>query len=278
MRGPAWLTATALAVASVACTVGETRYEKLYLPVRDEPTEGPAVCATDDWVQPDLTRLTVCGQGKGHCYGAKKSALGGGFAKDTCKADGEVCYPDAVLAAGGKKLKKCAAIIGNGGGCIVLDLVPEMRERGKGLLKQDACDDGEVCAPCINPEADNASTTFCEPQGVHDRDCRGGPATEATEVCCHGMGSCLSRDGVPADARDDLTGQECSENKLCAPAAMVSNKPVKCEVAGFDGVCMDTCFAEVLQGAEGLLRASCQVTERCIPCAVAAGRGMPGCE
>lgn len=263
-------------VASVACTIGETRYEKLYLPVL-EAEEGPSVCGTDDWVKPDLSELEECGDGQGHCYDAKKISHGDGFEK--CKKPGEVCIADSVLRAGGKKLKSCTSIagVGNKGACVNIDLIPEMKAQGAGVLKQDVCDDKQVCAPCTNPLANNAPTGFCEEMGVHENDCKGGGAATEVERCCHGMGACLEPEGVPADSRDQLDKQECSDARICAPASLVTGKPAKCTVAGLDGVCVDTCFAGMLTGTAKLTRTDCQVTEVCIPCVVGKSQGMPGC-
>jgi hypothetical protein len=262
-------------IASVACTIGETRYEKLYLPIR-ETQEGPRVCGTDDWATVDLSKLEECGKGQGHCYPGKKFSHADAFEK--CEKAGEVCVGDNVLKAAGKPIKKCTSIagIGNKGACLNIDLIPEMKKRGSGALKQDVCDEHQVCAPCTDPEHDNAPTGYCEEFGVHEKDCKGGAAAEE-EICCHGMGTCLSPDGVPEDARSDLESESCSGGKLCAPASMVSGQPMKCTILGFDGVCLDTCFARMLVSTTTLTRTDCQVTEVCMPCAVGKGM-MPGCE
>ena len=149
----------------------------------------------------------------------------------------------------------------------------------KGALPTEGCDPDERCAPCIDPR-DGTKTGLCDDVGVYEKDCVGGAGEQGeSQSCCYGLGACLDEGGIPEDARGDLPRMNCAAGKLCAPAAMADNNPRKCETPlGFDGVCLPLCFANMLKGVEKVMGGGCQATEVCMPCAVAAGRGMPGCE
>src|SRR5262245_29261593 len=55
-------------IAMTACTIGETRYETVRLPAKTK-SEGLKKCPSP-LANLDLTKLKVCGEGKGkaHCY------------------------------------------------------------------------------------------------------------------------------------------------------------------------------------------------------------------
>jgi hypothetical protein len=259
----------------VACRMGETRYvEETYL-LRKAPS---GTTCTSPFKKVDLASLEECGdgKGKGHCYEAKKFALSDGLI--ACSRAGEVCVPDEMLKADGGKLTSCHSIIGEGA-CVQAGLIPELERRGRGILQRDSCDEGFTCAPCKNPEANNAPTGFCEEIGAHEEACVGGKGQEL-ETCCHFAGVCLAPDGVPADKRSALDQDSCTEGRLCVPAALSDGVPVKCSgPAGLPGVCLDVCFAGMLASAEIVLGGgNCRATEVCLPCAVGKSQGLPGCD
>jgi hypothetical protein len=117
----------------------------------------------------------------------------------------------------------------------------------------------------------------CEPAGVHEKECVGGEAQEAPELCCHYAGVCMVKSGVPEEQRDSMETDSCTSGKVCAPITQVTAKPVKCDFLGTKGVCMDKCFNGMLKGLS-TIRGSCGPTEVCMPCAVAADQGMVGCD
>ena len=88
----------------------------------------------------------------------------------------------------------------------------------------------------------------------------------------------MPEDIVDGEQREQLGRDVCSKKKLCVPASQADGKPVKCEVLGADGVCIDLCFAAMLRGASTVLRSSCGPTEVCMPCAIGKSQGMLGCE
>jgi hypothetical protein len=265
----------AVSVPGVACRIGETRFlEETY-----DVEKASAVETCDSPFQSvELSSLEACGEenGKGHCYDGEKIALADSLV--ACRSPGKVCVPDEMLEAAGRKLRSCHSIIGDGA-CVQAGLIPELARRGKGILQKDSCADGFTCMPCKNPEANNAPTGFCEPIGVHEAACVGGKNAKV-ETCCHYAGVCLAPDGVPADKRDQLEQDSCSGGKLCAPAALSDGVPVKCSgPAGLSGVCLDVCFARILASTEIVLGGgSCRPTEVCLPCAIGASQGLPGCD
>lgn len=255
------------------------------------PASSGGDCA---FVTPDLGKLTPCGDGKGHCYDAAKTPHADMFGP--CPSAGQVCVPDEVLEAGGKTLQACNSGIGEGGGCITIALVPAMDAdpRARQFLKQDVCDADQICAPCINPEANGASTGVCEPTGVRG-ECASSAPAPATDggasgkplpTCCsHGKtsgGVCIGEALIPEDQRSDAPEDTCKDGDRCVPKALFEGKPVTCNSGLLGGgVCLDTCFNEMMGFAStiGILgKDRCGDTEVCVPCTFVSGKGVPGCE
>jgi hypothetical protein len=270
----------ALSVGSVACVIGEARTEV----VEYDPHKATQELVCDsDFVKADTSGLTACGGaggGKGHCYDRTKTTLGADdeFADPKCK-DTEVCVPDKILAAAGKKLKTCTfKATGTPAPGACMSVISKQINGNIAALKSDECDDDEGCTPCINP-IDKTDTHTCDEQGVHADACTGGALGKQTELCCHGNGLCIDGDAVPGGQQDSLDRQTCKkDNQVCAPAALVDGTPHKCSALGISGVCLDFCFAEMLQGAKAIGRGDCGPTEICLPCLIGKGQGVPGCE
>lgn len=289
-----------------ACTLGSPTY----VGVESEPTDGDAgaeaaskpassgssssggatggTCGTDDFVKPDLAKLTACGDGKGHCFDKKKVSLADVLVP--CADATQVCVPDEVLKAGGEKLKTCKSIIG-AGACLTSALIPEIEKQGGSALGQDVCDAGQKCLPCTDPRNGNAPTGFCEAIGVHEKECSaggaaagdGGAKTTAPGCCTtngKSNGMCLPETAIPEAQRDKTKADSCAAGNKCVPAAFVEGKPVKCAALFEDGVCMDKCFDDMLKtaGSIGVLSSKgCGSTELCVPCSFLKGQGAPGC-
>lgn len=262
-----------IGVAITACSIGETNYETIKLPIREaketRTCESPFVTA-------DLAKAKPCGtDGKSHCFAWSKTSV----PKDQlepCDDPEEVCMPDKLLLAGGKKAAACKFAGSEPGGCVPLAF-KQVRENAS-ILQQDACEEDERCAPCIDPR-DDTDSGVCNEQGVHEKDCVGGPGEQGdVQTCCAGLGVCLNEKAVPEDSRGDMSSMGCKSGKLCAPAAMADENPKKCETAlGFDGVCLPLCFAPMLRGMQGA-SSDCGPFEVCLPCLVGEGQGMPGCD
>jgi hypothetical protein len=259
-------------IFAAACSIGETTYETIKLPVRVK-TE-TRTCESP-FVKPDIQKLKACAGGKGHCYDKAKLPIPD--SKLTPCEGNEVCVPDKLLLANGKKPKACKFFIADKPGACVSLLVKDVEEN-KDTLKQDACDADERCIPCINP-LDGKDTRICDvPSGVHEADCVGGTAADDLKACCHGMGVCMTEEGAPPDNRENMSRDSCPARHLCAPASMATGKPVKCDVLGMSGVCLDLCFAEMFKATTKVMRSSCGPTEVCMPCVLGASQGMPGCD
>jgi hypothetical protein len=256
------------------------------------PSGAPATCGADDFTKPDLSTLTACGGGKGHCYDKNKVSIAGILV--ACPDASKVCVPDEVLLADGQPLAKCTSLIGPGG-CVAADLIPMIAAGGGSVLKQDVCAAGLTCVPCTNPQDNNAPTPFCQPIGVHSKDCSAsgggaggdGGAPAPLPACCttngKSNGVCLSETAIPEAQRSQAKADTCAAGNKCVPAALVNGKPVTCS-AGFlgAGVCMDQCFNDMMKiaGQIGFLDSKgCGTTELCIPCSMATqgGAPVPGC-
>ena len=298
--------ATTMAVAGSACTLASPTH----IDVQPSPdtsssdatqgtgssssaagsnTNGAAsVCSS--FTKPDITKLTACGDGKGHCYDKTKTPGADNF--NACPDASTVCVPDEILNAGGNKLKSCTSVIGPGG-CItlsILNLPPDLKSQSS-ALKQDVCDAGQVCAPCTDPTHNNAPTPFCQAIGVSDKACTSGTgdagaaASAPAQGCCatngKSNGVCIAESAIPASEKNQVITDTCSTGNVCAPAAFVAGTPTKCsaDLLG-TGVCIDKCFNGLmsLAGDIGLLPTQgCGATEVCIACLFLSGQGVPGC-
>jgi hypothetical protein len=301
------------AIGSQACTLGSDTYitaEEGSTSSGDKKDAGPktdgggsalssgpaaATCSGGTFTKPDVSTLTACGDGKGHCYPAAKTPFAPMFG--ACPTASDVCVPDEVLVAGGQKLKTCTSIIGEGG-CITMALIPEMEAdpRAKAALKQDVCDAGQICAPCTNPEAAGELTPFCQPIGVFG-ECSGGGATapapdggaappKPLPTCCsHGStssGVCISEAAIPDDQKGQAPVDSCSGGTVCVPKAIFEGKPVVCNSGLLGkGVCLDSCFNEMMGFASmiGILgKDRCATSEVCVPCTFMSGQGITACD
>lgn len=261
--------ALAITAPIVACQLGD-QHETIELPLREVSTT--RTCDSP-FQKPNVGELEACGDGKGHCFEATKSPLDPTQLPDC--GGGRVCVPDKVLSAGGTKLKACTFFLQNKPGACVSLLLKDINAH-KGQLQPDVCDPDERCAPCINPQ-NGLDTHLCDDVGVHEAACKSGSG-EADDLCCHGAGVCINREAAPPDKRDDLIRDTCDEGKACAPTSMVDGAPVKCDVLGASGVCIDLCFANMLRGAKTVLRGGCGPTEACLPCVIGKGQGVVGCD
>ena len=300
-----WITAVAVTMATAACTLASPTY--ISSSTAEDTSEGgapasssgatpgtpaggggPVTCSTSDFVKPDLTKLTACGDGKGHCFAKDKISLAPQLV--ACADPSMVCVPDEILNANGQPLKSCASIIGPGG-CVTATLIPQIISEGGGQLKPDVCGDSMLCVPCKDPRNNGAPTPFCEPIGAHANACAAGTPTptgdggagSALPACCttngKSNGVCLAETAVPADQRDQTKKDTCAEGNKCLPASLVSGKPVTCKALLGAGVCMDKCFNDMMKfgGDIGLLgQTTCGTTEVCVPCGLSSTK-IPGC-
>jgi hypothetical protein len=300
-----WITVVAITMGTAACTLASPTYISSQEgdqtseagassspngggPGPSNPDAGPVSCGTNDFVKPDLSTLTACGDGKGHCFAKDKISMAGDLV--ACADASMVCVPDEILLANGQPLKSCTSVIG-AGGCVTATLIPQIIKESAGALTQDVCTPTQLCVPCTNPRANGAPTPFCQPIGAHSSACGagapapgtdGGPAT-ALPTCCttngKSNGVCLVETAVPADQRDQTKQDSCAPGNKCLPASLVSGKPVTCAALLGAGVCMDKCFNDMMKlgGDIGVLgRTTCGETEVCVPCGLSSTK-IPGC-
>ncbi len=195
---------------------------------------------------------------------------------------GGLCIPDDFIAAGGVlQAQPCNSI--NGTGRCMSVCVPQVQEFIT-FLTQDVCEDGKMCAPCIDPMTG-------EPTGACDlaKGC-GGPDDEepvplacpydgpplidpnqfpACPACSAGGAHCLPNDMVPGDQGDQLG--DCDADSKCVPdefiASMGKHVPATCaSLAGAEGRCLSRCLPEVAEQADRLPQSSCPLDEVCVPC------------
>jgi hypothetical protein len=305
----------ALATTTQGCTIGDTVVHVMPGPESDAgPAAAPngsgggggATCSPGAFTKPDLSKLKAC-KTHGHCW--EKTKMPSGFAAQlaACDDPSQACVPDEVLTAGGGKLKSCSqpdslkAAVGESGGCITIALIPEMASRGSAFLKRQECDEGQVCAPCKNPEDNGADTPFCQPIGVAETACEGpktvgggdggAPTPTSQQACCTTTGKsngvCMGS-GVLSDSQKDQLPQDvCAETDRCLPAALVKDSATSCNVNFLlgKGVCLDKCFNGLMRvaGFLGILPTEgCGPTEVCAPCSFmkdqAGGKPVPGCD
>jgi hypothetical protein len=308
------LSFAAFALASQACTLASPTEVKM---VPKDDTAGTSAAATDakssadpsgasdaamtcsaKFTKPDLSTLTACGNGKGHCAvkANMTTPMQKFFGPDTCK-DGQVCVDDEFIKAGGSELKKCTSSLAGAGRCVVYDLNAPMVADGRGAVLKTAkseCDAGLTCVPCVDPTNNNADTGICHPAGLTDGACSAAgsdttsaaPAAPAAE-CCGGKGQCMLKSGMPNGAGDKMEQDTCADANVCAPKALVAGQASKCTTMLMSGICLGGCFNSMLEkvGEVGLLRqGDCADAESCVPCSVIkkfiAGDGtpVPGCE
>jgi hypothetical protein len=270
--GPA-LGALLLVTTIAACHIGENTSETVTVAA---PTSPETRTCDSPFVAVDLDTLTPCGNAlaKGHCYEQAKTSFSIGDVPD-CDDPGMICVPDKILTANGAKMKSCKFLGGNLDGACSSLLQTELAAH-KDEVTQEGCDADERCTPCNDPRTGENDGT-CDPSGVHTQACIGGKGAD-DEMCCHAAGVCMDRDAVPADSRDSMNRDSCSKsNQVCAPTAMSDGVPHKCSLLGVSGVCLDVCFATMLQGVQRPGRADCGPTEVCLPCFIGKSQGMPGC-
>ena len=108
----------------------------------------------------DPKTLTACcpdHPGKAHCVSTSK--VPASLQASVGKCDGEnSCVPDTFISTGGVFTPKKCTAFGAEGRCMS-PCIPAVADKAA-LLKQDVCDEDELCVPCINP-LDKSDTGVC---------------------------------------------------------------------------------------------------------------------
>lgn len=202
----------------------------------------------------------------------------------TCDSGG-VCVPDPFIAKGGLHVPKdCTVDVDGSTGVCMSGCIPEVGQYA-GILKQDVCDSGEFCTPCVSP-LDGSDTGAC---ALRENICGadiGGPGGGSGGVCPYegpplidpasfptcdqcGDASCVDKNLVPVDFHSRLN--ECDSDSFCVPNELVETAgnfiPTTCTaVAGFEGRCLSECLPEVQERADLLSQATCATSQLCVPC------------
>lgn len=120
-----------------------------YSPVTGEST-GACEQAGDSPTEAAPPGFKACGDGAGFCVAMDAASSGGMMVmlpQLECD-DGEVCAPKVKVLDQKACFAHCDSTIGGPGACIPKYIIPEAMQT---FLMQATCDDGDVCAPCINP-------------------------------------------------------------------------------------------------------------------------------
>jgi len=224
----------------------------------DEPEEQP------------VSFPTCCDDGMGEDLGtcvpnafvpAEQASLLG---QDTCAA-GNLCAPTPI-AAGTYQPQTCASWGASEGRCLP-SCLPDIAAQAA-QLRQDICDQGELCAPCFDPLTGD-STGSCELEG----DEPGDPAYEFPTCCDNGMGTdlgtCVPTALVSSEQASLLGRDSCASGNLCAPTELANSAytPMSCDSwGGGEGRCLPSCLPDIAVQADRLTRGACAQGELCAPC------------
>jgi hypothetical protein len=195
------------------------------------------------------------------------------------------CAPDTFIESAGESVPPtCVSIAGAEGRCLSTCLPSVAAEAS--LLPQATCAAGEVCVPCYDPVAADASapTGACslacdkptQPPTILTCPWTGPPVIDPTTLpaCDNGGCSgahCLPAAEVPASVQAQLT--PCANNTgFCAPDEIISTGdnfiPTSCDPfpgSGAPGRCLSSCLPSV-QAQSSLVPSTCTAGDLCVPC------------
>lgn len=189
---------------------------------------------------------------------------------DSCD-DQSLCVPDEWVRTHGLFTPEACISIGGLEGRCMSRCLPEVASLAA-YLPEDGCPETHLCTPCIDPRS-GASTGVCE------LPCDPGPSeiAEPAPRCCGERGSCIDRAIVPDEHESALLACSDDPARVCVPDVLVERESTplaSCTayhhldlielVSLGRGVCVPDCLA-VDMGR--LARSSCDVNERCVPCA-----------
>jgi hypothetical protein len=254
----------------------------------------------------DPTKLKECTGTKGtkgRCVpGTSLGNFNGKFEQASCTGD-EECVPDEVVKEGAKiELKKCTGVLNSEGRCfwpLAKDIVQNY-DLLKGASKD--CDDGMVCAPCVNPLnhtetgiCSTGSAAACGGSDVKKSAPSSGPgaaggtcpqvdpildaSTFPAEDCGSNM-LCVDASLIPGGQGNSL--KSCSKGK-CAPKKSVERGgnyvPPTCRsIANAEGRCLNVGIPDIAKQASLLPGQGCDSDERCAPCFdPRTGEATPAC-
>lgn len=195
---------------------------------------------------------------------------------------GGYCVPEPYIRAANNYVpRRCTAFGGLVGAC-VSRCVPMVAAQSS-ILSRDVCDDGELCAPCYDPQDGNRPTGACEvppncgdggfpPQPPPLRCPHTGPdvldPARLTRCQCPGT-RCMPAERVPAGQRGMLA---VCPGGFCVPEDFIRTAnnfvPPTCRPFGTmgEGRCLSRCLPMVAAQADQLTVSTCGPEQRCVPC------------
>jgi hypothetical protein len=251
----------------------------------DHPAQPPTVLSCP-WTGPpvvDPSTFPACDGAcaSAHCVPAANVPASEQALLQTCA--GGFCVPDPLISTGGKFVpKSCTSIAGAEGRCLSTCLPPIAAEAAQ--LPKDVCADGEKCAPCFNPTAQDptaptgACTLSCDapqkPPVVLMCPWTGPPIVDPTTFpsCSPSCGGahCVPAAMVPPAQQGLLA---TCPGGFCAPDPIISTagnyKPPTCSAFNgtpAEGRCMSTCIPSVEAQASELHQHTCANGTLCAPC------------
>jgi len=179
---------------------------------------------------------------------------------DTCEGEGLLCALDTLVA--GATPDTCRSLADAEGRCLPACL-PDVAAQAD-LLPRATCPAAHLCVPCFDPTT-GENTGACGLNGDMPTE----PPVEF-DMCCSGLGLCVPSSSVPADQRDLLGTDTCTDaGALCAPTDLIDPTftPPTCRSLGdAEGRCMPACLPDVAAQADRLPRSTCDPDYLCAPC------------
>ena len=208
---------------------------------------------------------------------------------------GSLCIPDDFASDADYTPKKCKSLFGRPGACMSV-CIPQVANAPV-KLPQDICPGNQLCAPCIDPQTEQATgacnqgAMACEPPPADDGACTDYEPTldisSYSSCCASGKAHCAPANLVSEKDRKDLN--LCTDGtSFCVPDEFLTRggryTPPTCKsINGREGRCLSTCVEAVGKDSANLPQDICQAHEKCVPCydprtGLATGACGKGCD
>jgi len=212
--------------------------------------------------------LSTCCKGLGLCVPSESIATNqrAMLGQEGCTPT-QLCAPRAAAEDGATyQPKRCTSSLAPGaeGRCLPACL-PALAQQD--MLARDGCEDGELCAPCVDP-IDGEPTGSC----ALGADLGPSATPVVFPACCGELGRCVPTELVPAEQRAHLDADGCSDTeRLCVPTTFLRDEkaqPVHCtsSLVHAEGRCLPACLPELAAQRDSLRRDTCTEGELCAPC------------
>ena len=212
---------------------------------------GPAHCVPNDQLDPAATEQLAA-----------------------CEDGASACVPD-VWIEGNTELVDCDSQVAGPGVCLS-QCIPLVAENA-GLLQQDICADGELCAPCNFPGGGPTGACeldlSCDAPGDPPGEDPPGEDPPSAEACCTDRGVCLSTDIIPDEREEQLQEDSCTEeDQLCVPTELLDQEfeaePCESTIGGLGGNPEGACIFDCLANTGLFFQDGCADGFKCVACEV----------